>query len=733
MKTCSLAVILADYNYKQCEAKIENTISFSEFGLDAQLVANLNTIGFEKSSPIQEQTIPLILNGEDIFAQAETGSGKTGAFAIPMIQKIVQEKAKSDKKFLALVLSPTRELAQQTHKAFETLGKDLVNSACLIGGENIKKQKETLQGGIDVLVGTPGRICDLARQRDIDFREIQSIIFDEADRLFDMGFKKEIESILKLAPKSRQLVMVSATTNLDVLQTAYRFHSRPKEISLSEDSLLVDNIDHKIAMISNEEKFPFLVNVLRKMPDAYAIVFCNTQIQTHRVAHWLKAMNFKASPISGRLTQNKRNRLMEEFRSKDVTILVCTDVAARGLDIKDVNLVVNFDLPSEAANYVHRIGRTGRAGESGEAISLCAYEDCEHLEHITTLIEVNIPKMDIEDSDFATDICPEPKLDMKTLNLKSDRPKKERNTRHKNDRKTNKNNKENNNHNKKKQMKTEKRIPMTPFEITTTSFVDAQNAAKMHFNLDDLEKLNHNILKKGSKKFLLFGPQEVTYEFTVQRSDQKRNRKAKNIQSKKTDKKREAKMTETTEMTEVSTELNADQLKVKNIANEIIDKMHLEIERNFYMKGDTLHCELTGEDVGLFLTNRKALLISVETLVRQIIFRQDDLNNETRVRFTAKGTNSRSNDKGPRRGKGPKGDRKPRNNYENSLPDAELEKMANELKDLVLETGQDQLSKPLNAKERRIIHTTLQDMSSIETESMGDGRLKQVRVYINNI
>lgn len=706
-------------------------------------MANLNTIGFEKSSPIQEQTIPLILKGEDIFAQAETGSGKTGAFAIPMIQKILQEKENSDKKYLALVLSPTRELAQQTHKAFESFGKGLVNAACLIGGENINKQKELLQSGIDVLVGTPGRICDLARQKEINFNDIQSIIFDEADRLFDMGFKKEIETILKRAPKSRQLVMVSATTNLDVLQTAYRFHSRPKEISLSVDSLLVDNIDHKIAMISKEEKFPFLVNLLRKKADAYAIIFCNTQIQTHRVAHWLKAMDFKASPISGRLTQNRRNKLMQEFRSKEVTILVCTDVAARGLDIKDVNLVVNFDLPSEAANYVHRIGRTGRAGETGEAISLCAYEDCEHLDQIMELIEEKIPKMDIKDTDFATDIIPEPKMDMKTLRLKDDKSKKRSSAKNKSERnpkeQRNKHDHKKKNNNQ-KPSKSNKRTPMTPFEITATSFSDAQNAAKNHFNLEDLEKLNHNILKKGSKKFLFFGPQEVTYEFFLQDQRSRKGKNNTNTQKKNIlnkNEKRERKMNENSESVATSTELSADQLKVKNLTNEVIDKMHLDIERNFYVKGDTLQCELKGDDVGLFLTNRKALLISLETIVRQVIFRSENISNETRIRISARGTNERK-ERSDRRdkkdgGKFNKGPRKSKNNYDNSLPDAELEKMAHELKDLVLETGQDQLSKPLNAKERRIIHTTLQELRSIETESMGDGRLKQVRVFINNI
>jgi ATP-dependent RNA helicase RhlE len=664
----------------------------------------------------------LILKGDDVFAQAETGSGKTGAFAIPIIQKVINENENLGEKvqYKSLILSPTRELAIQTFKAFEQFGSGIgIKCASIIGGESINKQKEILSQDVHILIGTPGRICDLVNQKKINLSLVKSIIFDEADRLFDMGFKKEIEAILRKTPKSRQLIMLSATTNMDVLETAYRFHSRPTEISLSTDSLLVDNIDHKIAMLSDTEKFPFLVNLLRKREDFYAIIFCNTQIKTHEIAHWLRAMKFKASPISGRLSQSKRNNLMEQFKSKEIMILVCTDVAARGLDIKDVNLVINYDLPGDAANYVHRIGRTGRAGESGEAISLCGYKDCENLDAITELIESKIPKMDIDDNDFATDICDKPKIDLKSLETKrKDHDKKPRE----------KKKYEKKDHNKIKetknsQKKRKERIPMT-FEITTTSYDAAANAAKNHFKLDDLNKLNHNIVKKGSKRFLFFGPQEVTYEFFIQGKGPKKPKNIIKKTNKPQDKKRESK-----KMSENQTELNADQLKIKNITNEFIDKLQVDIERTFTMSGDTLNCELTGDDVGLFLTNRKQLLFAVETLIRQFIFRNEALSNDVKIRLIAKGTHEKKNfDK-----KGPKGPRRKNTNYEDSLPDTELEKMANELKDLVLETGQDQLSKPLNPKERRIIHTTLQDLRSIETESMGDGRLKQVRVFIKNI
>ena len=323
----------------------------------------MNQAGLEKCSPIQELTFIPIWDGKDVFAQAETGSGKTGAFAIPLIQRILSAETPevlSPGKPQYVVLSPTRELAQQTHRVFETFSKELgIVSACIIGGENIDQQKKLLGQGLHILVGTPGRIKDLILQKEIFLSKCQTIVFDEADRLFDMGFKNEIEFILGKAPKERQLVMVSATSNLDVIRTAYKFHSNPEEIRINQDKLLVDNIDHALAMVASDEKFPFLVNYLKKQEDTYAIVFCNTQYQTHMIAEWLQAMGFKASPISGRLPQNKRTKLLSDFREKNVTILVCPDVAARGRDIKNVPLVINYELHNEAASYGHRIGSTG--------------------------------------------------------------------------------------------------------------------------------------------------------------------------------------------------------------------------------------------------------------------------------------------------------------------------------------------------------------------------------------
>ncbi len=418
-----------------------------------------------------------------------------------------------------IVLSPTRELAQQTDKVFKMFGEQLgIRSCCVVGGESIDKQKELIGKGVHAIIATPGRCVDLIKQKVVSLNHCKAVVFDEADRLFDMGFKKDIEYILSNVSTDRQLIMLSATSNQDVLRTAYKFHSNPTELKLNEDSLLVDHINHKIAMISEEEKFPLLVSTLRKKEDVYAIVFCNTQVQTHSVAEWLILMGFKARAISGKLAQNKRTKLMEDFRAKKITVLVCTDVAARGLDIKDVNLVINYDLPQEAANYVHRIGRTGRAGEEGTAISFCAYRDCEFLDPIAELIETNIEKIDLDDSDFATDIVKKPYVDRNTMKVVETR---------------NNSHKKNHDREKKREkvMPREKRparekVASAPrergprvdkrfFEIETDNVKAAEREAMEFLRIEDRTLLGQEILEVGRKKFILFGARKQKIKFFV--------------------------------------------------------------------------------------------------------------------------------------------------------------------------------------------------------------------------
>lgn len=651
------------------------------------MISSLNTNGLLKASPVQEKTIPLVLEGKDVFALAKTGSGKTAAFAIPILQKILKQ---SNHEGLHLILSPTRELAQQTHKTFELYGKDLgISSVNVIGGESYQRQKDKLSGNSQVIVGTPGRVIDLLKQKSINNLLVQTIVFDEADRLFDMGFKKDIEFLLQKVPQSRQIIMVSATTNMDVLRTAYRFHSHPEEINVSKDGFLVEKIDHNLVMLSQDEKFPFLVNKLRKLEDAYAIIFCNTQIKTHEVAEWLKAMDFKASPISGKLAQNKRTRLMEDFRSKKTTILVCTDVAARGLDIKNVNLVVNYDMPNEAANYVHRIGRTGRAGQDGHAVSLCAYEDCDNLEAIYKVINAKIPRIHAEDEDFATDICPMPKVDRRSLKLETE--KKEIRPKNMNKTKTDKPLTKKSKNPMKPQKESEK--PMT-FNITSQSLQNAQNEAMKYFKIKDENLLKHTVLSKGKKKFFFFGPQDVTYEFSIN---------------------------------------NPSQDLIKTFFITLIDKMKLNVFVNLKVNKNVINVDIKGDDVGMFLANRKQLLQSVETIARQFVHKNSNISSDTRLYVNAIGTNPKPQktdfeEKQERRSAPKRNDRHPKSKNQNS--EKWLRQLAIKLKDEAIESGKEQATKPLNPAERRIIHQTLQDFVNVSTSSIGEGRLKRVLVSL---
>lgn len=680
---------MSDYSAKRAyciiihkrETRIETKKEFSHFNLQPALLDSINTVGFKHASPIQEMTIEPILSGKDIFAQAETGSGKTAAFVIPILEQILRDNAEGKVeagKSMYAVLSPTRELAQQTDKVFRQFGKSLnISSCCVIGGESIDKQKELIRNGIHVLVATPGRLTDLIKQKIVFLDTCKGIVFDEADRLFDMGFKKDIEFILSKASKTRQLVMLSATNNQDVLRTAYKFNSDPDEIKLNEDSLLVDHIDHKLAMITQIEKFPFLVNLLRKQEDAYAIVFCNTQIQTHTVAEWLINMGFKAKPISGRLPQNQRTKLMADFRSKKVTILVCTDVAARGLDIKKVNLVVNYDIPLEAANYVHRIGRTGRAGESGQAISFAAHEDCENLDPIYEFIDAKIEKMDLEDSDFATDICRKPFLDRKTLKVSaSSRERKSNNNRSKNTKPIT-------------DYKPKQRAEKTPEEIEQIALanknrVDRRFIEKTAYDIESVKKevmeflrisdealLGHRVLEEGGRKFILFGPKKTTYKFYIKPIYKK---------------------------------------ILLPFLIDLIKKSQMSLYVKVSYKPDSLLVSFSGKDEKMLTENKFELIDALEHLTRTYLQSRILISSKLRILVKCYKNNT--------------------NKRKESNDDQWLIKLADKMKKKLIDTNKPVKFKTLNPAERRIIHQYFQDDPKVKTSSVGDGRFKQIELSL---
>jgi ATP-dependent RNA helicase RhlE len=700
---------------------METTRSFTEFNLHPDLIGALHSIGFEKASPVQDMTIPAILEGRDIFAQAETGSGKTGSFAIPILQQILTsgdqtEVSAEDHEVQYVILSPTRELAQQTDKVFHSIGNQLgIHAVCLIGGENIDRQKDLLRGKITILVATPGRLCDLIRQKSVDVSRARAVVFDEADRLFDMGFKKEIEFILEKIPRTRQLIMVSATSNMDVLETAYKFHSEPVELKLNEDNILVENIDHSIAMISSSEKMPLLTKILRDHQDTYALIFCNTQIETHRVAEWLRLMNFKSQAISGRLPQNKRTRLMEQFRAKEVTILVCTDVAARGLDIKDVNLVINYDLPQEAANYVHRIGRTGRAGKSGQALSFCAHEDSEYLDPILDYIGQKIPKIDLDDSSFATDIPPRPYLDAKTLKVVERFERAPRNDRH--ERKDR--------HDRKERAPREEfddsPVDTTPIEkrefppyvdsehrdgdrrsffITLSSKEDPASAdfkAMGYFQIDDHELLEREVHKRGTPRFWFFGPREMTYRYQLKPIFKK---------------------------------------LLTPFLVDVIKYMRLKVSVQVSYREPNVTVSFKGPDERLLNRNNAEVLESLDILTKLYLARKIQLRSETKLVLktsqkterTARQTTDARPQRGERRpGANRQGDR---NRNRNGADEKGLIEMVEKMKQQVLNSKESVMLKPLDSRERRLVHQYLSDDGMVQTTSHGDGRLKRIEISL---
>lgn len=636
--------------------------------------------GFENATAVQSQTIPLILKGKDIFAQAKTGSGKTGSFAIPILEQILRKQERSP----YIILSPTRELAQQTHKVFSDFGNPLgIQSVCLIGGESFDKQKEELEVGPKILVATPGRFCDLIKQKLVQIETCGCVVFDEADRLFEMGFQKDIEFVLKNVQKDRQLIMVSATSNMEVMSTAYKFHSDPTEIRLNVDSLLVDEINHQVAMISQEEKMPYLVELLRKHQDTYAIIFCNTQFQTHLVAEWLSQMEFKVKPISGRLNQNKRTRLMEEFRSKKITILACTDVAARGLDIEDVNLVINFDLPNEAANYVHRIGRTGRAGKSGLAISFCAFEDCENLDAIQAYIKGKIPKAEIKEEDFAQNIAKKPYLDGKTLKVEERKPREKQQKREKKSQDTKTGEKRiqqkikespkktiSRDYEKTKQQVGEQQMKPTAlktFEYTSTSPEAAALMAQKYFGLDNTQLLESKVLEKGAKKFFFFGPRKIKFQFHVKPIYKR---------------------------------------LLTPFLIEVTKKMGLSIYVRVSYKEPEVRVSFSGKDGGLFVRNRFELLKSFEEISKKYLAQKIMLSRETRFQFRVE--KEQSNDKS----------------------DKDLIQLAKEAKERVKTENKAIILDSLNPAQRRIIHQFIEEDPGFKSVSVGEGRFKKVEISL---
>ena len=351
-----------------------STLRFSDLPLSEPLKQGISDAGFEFCTPIQAQSLPLALDGHDVAGQAQTGTGKTAAYLIALFHRLSSTKPLpvDENGPRAVILAPTRELAIQIHKDASLIGRHLPYTLRLVyGGTDYDKQRQELSEGVDVLIGTPGRIIDYFKQRVFGLRKTQAIVLDEADRMFDLGFIRDIRYVLRrLPPRDKRLNMLfSATLSHRVLELAYEHMNDPELIRIEPDKMTVDRVRQSIYFPSNEEKFPLLIMLLKDMQATRTMIFVNTKREAERLGALLEDNGVHAAAISGDVPQRKRLRMLRDFLSGELPILIGTDVASRGLHVPDVSHVFNYDLPQDAEDYVHRIGRTARAGATGDAIS----------------------------------------------------------------------------------------------------------------------------------------------------------------------------------------------------------------------------------------------------------------------------------------------------------------------------------------------------------------------------
>ncbi|KXJ59055.1 MAG: DEAD/DEAH box helicase [Alteromonas sp. Nap_26] len=358
---------------------------FSTLGLQANIVAILDSLGYETPTPIQQAAIPQVLAGHDVMAGAQTGTGKTAAFALPLIQRYLTTET-SDKAIRVLVLTPTRELAQQVHQSFVRYSQGLSLSAVVAyGGASINPQLDALNKGCDVLVATPGRLLELVIKQYIDLNSLQTLVLDEADRMLDMGFITDINRIIKRLPESHQTLFFSATFNDEVFALSKTMLNQPKLIEVAERNTTATQIEQRFYEVDNQRKAALTAYLIGANNWQQVLIFTRTKEAVDALAKELKKDGISTAPVHGDKSQGARDRGLEDFKSGQVRALVATDVAARGLDIEQLKYVINYELPYNAEDYIHRIGRTGRAGNTGLAVSLVSHKEKYLLEGIEKL------------------------------------------------------------------------------------------------------------------------------------------------------------------------------------------------------------------------------------------------------------------------------------------------------------------------------------------------------------
>ncbi|MDY0232840.1 MAG: DEAD/DEAH box helicase [Sulfurimonas sp.] len=374
-------------------------MSFSTLGLSKPIQLALQKSNYEKPTPIQEKVIPLVLQGHDIMAMAQTGSGKSASFVLPTLELWSKNRGEGKAKIKVLVLTPTRELTQQVAEAFKTFGAYLTQKpkvVSIIGGESIGDQLYEIQQGCDILVATSGRFLDVLSKKQMNLSHIEFFILDEADKMLNLGFTEELELVLESIPKKRQNLLFSATYPQKMQDIASKITQNPVEVSI-EETQTVEAINQRVIEVNRENRGPLLRKLLKENKWELVLVFMANKRATDNIAEKFRKYGFEAASFNGDLEQESRSETLLAFKEKKVNILFATDIASRGLDIHDIDCVINYDLPRSPADYIHRIGRTARAGKSGVAISFIDYEDMEHFKLIEKRSEIELKRESVEE------------------------------------------------------------------------------------------------------------------------------------------------------------------------------------------------------------------------------------------------------------------------------------------------------------------------------------------------
>ncbi len=369
-------------------------MKFSDLGLSDDILRAVTDAGYDTPTPIQSQAIPYVLMNRDLLGCAQTGTGKTASFTLPMIEILAHGRSRA-RMPRSLILEPTRELAAQVSEQFETYGKyHKLSKALLIGGVSFTEQNAALDRGVDVLIATPGRLLDHAERGKVLLRDVKVLVIDEADRMLDMGFMPDIEKIVRLLPHIRQTLFFSATMPPEIRRLSNKFLSNPKEVSVSPPATAAETISQALVTVSAKDKRRTLRNIIKSESVQNALIFCNRKRDVGILHRSLSRHGFMAGALHGDMDQYSRTETLGQFKAGKFNILVCSDVAARGLDIASMSHVFNFDVPTHADDYIHRIGRTGRAGKQGRAITIATSEDSKYLDMITKLLGYPIPAME---------------------------------------------------------------------------------------------------------------------------------------------------------------------------------------------------------------------------------------------------------------------------------------------------------------------------------------------------